>query len=224
MSKSVYEMWFLWPNGTKSRLPVLPEVLNISNESQNESVSIAGLGEVTIFQDPMAKVISFSSFLPMHQSPLVEYASPSQPWVFIERFELFKKSKKAVRIIITGTPVNMAVSIESLNYNEAGGAVGDINYNIVLKEYKAVISRKIDTKKKTPTKGNVARPDTKTKAKTHTVKKDETLWAIAKIEYKNSAEWKKIWNANKDALIKRDKRNIKQPGHWIYPGQVLKLP
>ncbi len=224
MSKSVYEMWFLWPNGTKSRLPVLPEVLTISNESQNESVRIAGLGEVTILQDPMAKVISFSSFLPMHQSPLVEYARPSKPWVFIERFEFFKKSKKAVRIIITGTPVNMAVSIESLNYNEAGGAVGDINYNIVLKEYKTVIPRKIDTKKKTPTKGNVARPDTKTKAKTHKVKKGETLWAIAKIEYKNSAEWKKIWNANKDALIKRDKRNIKQPGHWIYPGQILKLP
>jgi len=40
----------------------------------------------------------------------------------------------------------------------------------------------------------------------------------------NGAEWKKIWNANKTMLIKRDKRNIKQPGHWIYPGQILRIP
>ncbi|MCY9218931.1 LysM peptidoglycan-binding domain-containing protein, partial [Bacillus haynesii] len=42
--------------------------------------------------------------------------------------------------------------------------------------------------------------------------------------YGNSLQWRKIWNANKTAMIKRSKRNIRQPGHWIFPGQKLKIP
>ncbi len=223
MAKSVYEFWLIWPNGTKSRLPVLPDSINISNDSQNESVNIAGVGEVTILQDPLAKSISFSSFFPAQESSFVEYPNPSKPWEFVERIEMFKESKKPIRFLVTGTPINMAVSIESFPLSESGGGVGDIYYDLTLKEYQFVSPRKIDTKGKVSI-ATSKRPDTKPKAKTHAVKPGDTLWAIAKKEYKNSNEWKKIWNANKDMLIKRDKRNVKQPGHWIFPGQVLILP
>ncbi|OCA85224.1 LysM peptidoglycan-binding domain-containing protein [Pseudobacillus wudalianchiensis] len=223
MTKSVYEVWFSWPNGTKSRLPVLPTTIEITSGTKNESVDIAGLGEVTILQEPSAKVISFSSFFPARMSPLVEYPNPSKPWAFIERFELFKDSKKPVRIIITGTPINMAVSIEDFNYHEEGGVVGDINYTVTLKEYRFVSPRKINTKKNTNS-GDQKRPDTKPIPKTYKVKKGDTLTGIAKTIYKNSAEWKTIWEANKQMFVRRDKRNVKHPGRYIYPGQVLTIP
>lgn len=220
MSKSIYEFWITWPNGTKSRLPVLPSVLNISNDSQNESVSIAGLGEVTILQDGLAKVISFSSFFPAHESSLVEYPNPSTPWAFVERIEMFKKSKKPIRFLVTGTPINMAVSIENFSYREGESGVGDIDYDLTLKEYHFVAARKIDTKKPVPPK---PRPLTLSVPKTHTVKSGETLIAIARKYYNDSNQWRKIWEANKEALIKRDDRNLKQPGHWIHIGFNLKV-
>ena len=58
----------------------------------------------------------------------------------------------------------------------------------------------------------------------YTVKKGDTLPSIAKAEYGDSTKWRKIWEANKTMLIKRDKRNAKDNGHWIYPGQKLEIP
>ncbi|MGE8207685.1 LysM peptidoglycan-binding domain-containing protein [Heyndrickxia sp. NPDC080065] len=224
MSKSIYEFWLSYNNGKeKLRLPVLPESLNISSPSQNESVSIAKLGEATIIQDPAAKIISFSSFFPATMSPLVEYAKIPKPWDCVKKIEKWKASGKPIRLIVTKTPINWDVSIEDFSNDEVGGAVGDINYEISLKEFKFVKVRKINTKKK---KATSTRPNNKAKVKTYKVLKGDTLWTVARRSdvYGNSAEWKKLWNANKEMLIKRDKRNIKQPGHWIYPNQVLKVP
>lgn len=223
MARSIYEIWIKWPNGTKSRLPVLPETIQISNGSQNDSVSISGLGEVVIIQDRLAKTLSFSSFFPAQRSSLVEYANPSKPWAFIERFEMFAAVRKPIRLVVTGTSINLAVSIESFNYYESGGAVGDINYDLTLKEYREITPRKIDTSKKT-SGGNANRPSDKATPKTHKVKKGDTLWDLARKYYGNSTQWRKLWEANKDELIKRDSRNLKRPGHYIHIGFTIKVP
>ncbi|MGE6260866.1 LysM peptidoglycan-binding domain-containing protein [Heyndrickxia sporothermodurans] len=222
MTKSKYEFWLSYGKD-KLRIPVLPETLNISNSSQNESIDIAGLGEATIIQDPLAKIFNFSSFFPVKTSPLVEYKKIPKPWDAIKKIEKWKKTKKPIRFIVTKTPINFLVSIDDLTYNEGKFDIGDISYEITIKEFKPVTVRKINTKKK---KASKKRPSTKSKVKSYKVKKGDTLWTIARKEnvYGNSGDWKKLWNANKSMLIKRDKRNVKQPGHWIYPGQVLKVP
>ncbi|MGE8079019.1 LysM peptidoglycan-binding domain-containing protein [Peribacillus loiseleuriae] len=224
MSKSKYEFWLSWQQGKeKMRLPVLPASLDIGSPSQNESIKISNLGEVTIIQDPAAKTFSFSAFFPIQSGPYTEFSVISLPWVYVKKLEEWRDTKKPIRFMVTGTPINYAVSIEDFSYREGENDIGDIDYDISLKEYKFVAPRKIDTSKKNPPT-TTKRPDPKVKPKTYIVKKGDTLWAIAKREYKNSLEWQKIWNANKDMLIKRDKRNIKQPGHWIFPNQVLVLP
>jgi len=52
-------------------------------------------------------------------------------------------------------------------------------------------------------------------ARTYTVKKGDTLSAIAKAEYGEASEYKKIFAANRDQLTDADE---------IKPGQVLKIP
>ena len=49
----------------------------------------------------------------------------------------------------------------------------------------------------------------------HTVKKGDTLWAIAKEQYGNGSKYNAIFEANKPMLSHPDK---------IYPGQVLRIP
>lgn len=53
------------------------------------------------------------------------------------------------------------------------------------------------------------------KARTYTVKRGDTLWAIAKRFYGKGSLYMKIVNANKG--------KIKNP-HWIYPGQSFVIP
>ena len=49
---------------------------------------------------------------------------------------------------------------------------------------------------------------------THTVKRGETLWDIAKFYLKDPFRWPEVFHANTDI--------VKNP-HWIYPGQILTI-
>ena len=222
MSKSKYEMWLTFGSGKeKLRFPVMPGVLNVSNGSDNESVMISRLGEVTIIQDPTAKTFHFSSFFPREESPLTEYTGILYPWGYIKMIERWKSSGKPARLIVTGTPINFAVSIEDFPYREGEKDVGDYDFELLLKEYQFIERRKMSRTQKKP---NKTRPNTQGTPKSHTVKKGETLITIARKHYNDSKRWNDIWMLNKDALIKRDKRNQKQPGRWIHIGFQLRLP
>lgn len=223
MTKSIYQFWISTnDNKERLRLPVNPPTIDISNGSNNESIEISNLGEVTVIQDSMAKQFDFSSFFPAHTIPLAEYSNIPKPWDAVKKIEKWKNSKEPLRLLITGTKINVPVSVESFDYGEEGGAVGDIQFDISLKEFNFVSPRTIKVKIKQPK----PRPAPKKKARTHRVVRGDTLWGLAGKYYGNSLQWRKIWNnaSNKSMMIKRDSRNRHMPGHWIYPGQVLKIP
>ena len=52
-------------------------------------------------------------------------------------------------------------------------------------------------------------------ANTYTVKSGDTLSAIAKREYGDASEWRRIYDANRDQINNPD---------LIHPGQELKIP
>ncbi|MEC1940106.1 LysM peptidoglycan-binding domain-containing protein [Bacillus velezensis] len=218
MTKSVYEFW-ISQGKDRLRLPVLPEQIDISDTIQNDSVKVARFGEITFIDNPGAKEISFSSFFPKRHSPLSEYKGFPSPENAIARIDKWLKSKKPVQFLITGTKINLTCSIEAFSHSEGQKDIGDRDFEIKLKEYRTASPRKIKQKKKTKKK----RPS-KSAPKTYTVKKGDTLWDLAGKFYGSSMQWRKIWNANKTAMIKRSRRNIRQPGHWIFPGQKLKIP
>lgn len=55
----------------------------------------------------------------------------------------------------------------------------------------------------------------------YTVEDGDTLWAIAETVYGDASAWTKLYEDNKDMLVKDDLRNLQEPGHWIHVGQQL---
>lgn len=59
---------------------------------------------------------------------------------------------------------------------------------------------------------------------TYKVQAGDTLWSISTKVYGSGDYWRKIWNANSEALISRDERNKTNPGGYLYSGQSLIIP
>ncbi len=201
-----YQMYLTF-NNEKERLqiPELPEQIEVTTGTKNESIDIVGLGEITIFQDRPAYKISFQSYFP---------AESSSPQKHVDTILRWKEAKKPVHLIVTGgIAINMFCSIEDVVYSEKGGDVGTIYYSISLKEYKEVKVKSITViGTKGVTSGGAQRVDNRVQLKTYTVKNGDYLFKIAKMERGDANKWKEIATLN----------GIKSP-YTIYPGQVLKL-
>ncbi len=117
----------------------------------------------------------------------------------------------------------MKVSLEDYDVKEDSKSGFDVMVSITLKQYKDYGTKTCnitfaDNKPKTtttPVRETTQSPAPKVSAKTYTVVKGDTLWAIAKRFYGNGSLYTKISNANTD--------KIKNP-NLIYPGQVLTIP
>jgi LysM repeat protein len=204
-------MWLTF-NGEKEKLqiPILPEVFSVKDGSNNTSINVNGLGEITVIGDRPALEFSFSSFFPFNG------ATP--PQLLKAKITEWKNSKQPVHFILTGFTVDLFCTIESFTTSENGGDVGTINYSITLKEYREVNIRTVTVATSTGTatvKPDTARVDNTAPLKTYTVKPGDCLWNIAKAYLGNGSRYTEIYNLNK-AIIKNP--------NLIYSGQVLKMP
>lgn len=85
-------------------------------------------------------------------------------------------------------------------------------------------------KKKPKPKPKPKPPPAKAKTIKYTVKKGDTLWAIAKKHLGNPLRWREIYNLNKGKpgkrvgkVVRATKKNQIADPHWIFPGQVFKI-
>lgn len=218
---SKYQMWLTHNGGTeKIRLPFLPDSVNIKSGSTNKSVTIQGLGEIVIKQDPSAIVISFSSFFPAAPFLGVQVEDLTPPEVLKDKIESWKNSDMPVHFLVTGTTINLFCVIESFNHYEQGGDVGTLHYSLTLKEYKEIHARQV--KVDAPTQKAVVpvptptRTDNRVQAKTYTVVKGETsLWTVARKVLGDETRYSEIERLNKDLL-----KNSVQ----LEEGMVLRMP
>lgn len=217
---SDYQIW-LTANGEKEKmmLPVNPTTFNVKCDSDNDSVNVVGLGEITVLQGRPALQITFSSFFPSSYFPGCKVRNPTKPLQLIEKIKQWKNGDKPIHLIATQCGIDMYCTIEDFPHHESGGDVGTYAYSLTLKEYRDISVRKVTiTTDLTATvpKSNTTRVDNTVSPKTYTVKRGDCLWNIAKKFYGNGAKYTKIYNANKSVIGGNP--------NLIYPGQVLSIP
>ena len=213
-------------------LPVTPSKLTISIDNKNKTMVLINDGEINILKKPGLTDISFTALLPQTKYPFAVYKNGFQKAdVFLDKLEQLKASQKPFQFIVSRTlpngkllfDTNIKVSLEDYKIIEDSKNGFDVNVEIKLKQYRDYGTKTVNVtiKQSKPvatvqnTRPAESSPAPKVTAKSYTVAKGDTLWAIAKKYYGDGSKYTKIFEANKGVL--------KNP-NVIYPGQVLALP
>ena len=215
--KGEFQMWLKM--GDKAfRFPVLPSSFDLDNSSIIETSKIVNLGEVAVFGGNQLKTISISSFFPSKRYDFCTYNTFPQPYKCAGMIEDWRASGKQVRLIVTGTSINLPALIESFEYGERAGT-RDVEFTLTLKEYKPITIKTTppNTTTPEPTPRPVDTPTTN-KQKTHKVVRGDCLWDIAKKYYGKGSLYPKIKEANKSKYPSLAKNNI------IYTYMELIIP
>ena len=191
------DVYLSWQNNTDVvLLPVTPPTIGATYPGLNEVVNISRLGEYNIIGKTGLASISISSFFPKYQYSYCK-TKPLETQSYIDYIQKWRNSGKPIRIIITGTDINMACSIENFEWNM--GRTGDVNYSLELKEYRFIkIPQNQITVTDAGTKINI--PETKREIKpiekNYVVKSGDTLYGIAKKVTGDGANYKTIAKTN----------------------------
>jgi len=119
------------------QLPVNPSELRRVKESDNTEISIVQLGDISRLGIAKLSECLVECFFPV--SPNHAYVRTSgrfkPPNFYIEFLERIRTDRRPCRFVVTGTKINMMVSIEGFDYELKAGT-DDIYYRLALKEFR----------------------------------------------------------------------------------------
>lgn len=213
MSYSLYLGGAEWPT---------PAKLTVKIKGKNKTLILLDEGEINFLRAPGLSEIVLPVTLPM----LTGSRSPSYYLGILERL---KTSKSTTRFIMvrrspdgrTLYDSNMQVSVEDYNIVEDAKEGLDVKVDINLKQWRNYGTKTVEVErpkgaaKQTVTVKQERDASTAPQTKTYTVKKGDTLWALAAKYYGAGAQYTKIYEANKG--------KISNP-NLIYVGQELTIP
>ena len=207
--------------GREINIPVLPAKLNVSSPGKNERVTVLELGEVLLLRKKGLRILSWESFFPVSKAPYT-VGQIRDPVSIVQAIQKARDKKSPVRFLITGTDLdcNLRMGIDSFEYEERSGELGDLYYTIKLYEWKDISPKRIVLPEKKEEPAKTQEPERPGKpeqtSKTYTVKPGDCLWNIAKAIYGKGSDYTKIYNANKGVIGSNP--------NLIYAGQVFTIP
>lgn len=200
-----------------------PAKLTVKVKGQNKTLILLNQGEINFLRSPGLTEITVPLVFPM-------LGGGQSPSTYLDMLEGLKTGKKTTQfILVRASPdgrrlfdTNLTVSVEDYNIVEDATKGLDVSVDVNLKQWRdygtktATVEQPADTSQPpTVTVEQERETSTAPTAKTYTVQKGDSLWAIAAKYYGKGAEYSKIFEANGD--------KISNP-NLIYPGQVLTLP
>jgi len=207
------------------QLPVNPETIKVSTGRGYEDVELTQLGETTFFGNEKLREYTFSSFFPStYNLSYTEYAEGNDsktPWEIVQLIEKWMSSRQPIRLTVSlkepkAVMINVPVTIRSFNYEERAGHVGDLFYDLTLKEYRFIEFQRLV---KQNDDGTVSvseesnRPGDREAPEAYEVQPGDTLWHIAQRTLGAGDQWRSLYALNQDVIGPNP--------NLIFPGQVL---
>ena len=209
-------------------MPITPSKVEIKISNQNKTLNLIDGAEINILKEPGLSKVSFELLLPNVSYPFAKGAQRAD--YYLSLFERLKTGKKSFQWILSRSmpkgkrlfDTNLTVGLEDYNIVEDAKKGLDVSVDVNLKQWRpygtktATVEPPAEpSQPPTVTVEQEREASTAPAAKTYTVKKGDSLWAIAAKYYGKGSDYSKIAGANTD--------KISNP-NLIYPGQVLTLP
>ena len=209
------DFYLSFNNGEEQlRLPVTPSGFEVVEKHNNTVLNITSLGEINMIGKKGLASISISSFFPAKEYYFCTYTGFPTPYECIKILKKWKDSGKPIRLIITNTPINYAMTIEFLSYGEQDGT-RDVYFTLTLREY-VFIKQSKPTEITTPSGVKVTVPATKREAKpipnAYKVQKGDTIYSVAK---------KTTGSMSNSKAIQKNNKVDQYKGIDLVKGQVL---
>lgn len=199
--------------GRELVLPVSPASYEWSHGAVIEPVTVDQLGSLNFFGGrQMGSTTLRDCLLPAQNYPFLSPGAEADPWGYLDQLERWVDNGTVVRWLVSGTPVNAAVLLESVSYREVDGT-NDLYADITLRQYlrpeTPVLPTAADEK---ATAGRDASTGA-VEVKTYTIQSGDTMWHICRNLYGNG-----------DLAWRLAAANSIQNANLIRPGQTLTIP
>ena len=207
------EIW-LKNDSYNIRFPVLPSEYTIGSQSNNTSVNVTNLSEVTLLGNRNLETVSFETFFPKTYESM--YCDISPEHTPVEYRDIFEKMKQSgvCKLTLTGAGYSKKVTIESLEAKEDDGT-GDITISFSFKEYVKPVVKVVSVQRAAVKVAASRTTKTTSSDKTYTVKSGDCLSRIAASQTGKASNWQTIYSDNKSVIGSNP--------NLIYPGQVYKI-
>ena len=194
-------------------MPVTPGRYQWTVGKRMETININELGDVYRPGGLTRFSGNFDFLLPAQDYPWMEAGSRADPQYYLDYLNAWARDDKTVRMVITGTEINVLVYIEDVAQSETDGT-GDRYITVAVREYCDLEAVEVAVANGTQNNGR-ATDAASGKTQSYTIVPGDTLSVICRRYYGKSTA--KYYNA----LAKYN--GIKNP-HLIYPGVTLQIP
>lgn len=204
---------------TRTRIPALPEIVNVNYATRFQRYNIMDAGEINIPSGEALTGYSWDALFPgdaNRDEPWI-HGAWKQPRSYQQTFNNYRRDGTALQLMITGTPIYDDVFLSEFDVRYEGGA-GDFKYSIAFITARNLTIRSISVASTADTTSTAMYDKRAAPANsaTYTVKSGDCLWDIALRYLKSGARYTEIYNLNR-AIIGNNPNLIK-------PGQVLSIP
>lgn len=201
-------------DGVALVMPVTPDRYQWTVGKRMETISISQLGDVYRPGGRTRFSGSFDFLLPAQAYPWVEAGAYIDPQYYLDYLNAWAADGDTVRMVITGTEINVLVYIEDVTQSESDGT-GDRYVSVSVREYCDLEAKETASSAGTQNSGRTTETTSTRRTQAYTIVSGDTLSMICRRYYGKSTA--KYYNA----LAKYN--GIKNP-HLIYPGVTIQIP
>ncbi len=114
------------------QIPVLPSSFTVSKPQNLSTFETVSKKDLQLIGTPKLKGITISSFFPVRDYPYLRDNS-MKGWEYVDKIDSWISQKLPIRLVITDTPINMAVAVKNFDYTIKTD--GDLWYSLEFEEF-----------------------------------------------------------------------------------------
>lgn len=179
-------------------LPVPLQEWSLDSPQNTYTFNTLETGDILALGAEQLKSIAITSFFPSQKYSFLYTKNIKDPWECVNMINRWKNSKEPIRLTIVGTNINLNMGISKFSYDKMDGTK-DVGFTLELLEYPNLNvqrykdgTQKYSEKSKLKPRANT----TKNQARSHMVKKGDTMWDMAEKYLGNGRRWREIAKAN----------------------------